>query len=98
MHIPITLLRKITAQCIVARCRALLSIQPIKNSDALLLDKQLARKIHMALGFPYCGNTDILTPPVEHHGLEFPSIARINMGLVVEGLARDLNHHIPAYR
>src|SRR5882762_4125917 len=26
------------------------------------------------------------------------SIARINMGLVVEGITRDLNHHIPAYR
>ena len=51
----------------------------------------------MALGFPYRGNTDILTLPVEHHGLDFPSIARINMGLVAEGLARDLNHHIPAY-
>jgi hypothetical protein len=98
MRTPITLLHKIAAQCIVARCRALLSIQPIKNNDALLLDKQIAGKIHMALGFPYRGNTNILTLPVEHHGLDFPSIARINMGLVVEGLARDLNHHIPAYR
>jgi hypothetical protein len=30
--------------------------------------------------------------------MDFPSIARINMGLVTEGLARDLNHHIPAYQ
>jgi Reverse transcriptase (RNA-dependent DNA polymerase) len=97
-RIPITLLRKITAQCIIARCRALLSIQPIKNSDAHSLDKQIARKIHLALGFPYQGNTDILNLPIEKHGMDFPSIARINMGLVTEGLARDLNHHIPAYR
>ena len=98
MRTPITLLRKIVAQCIVTRCCALLSIHPIKNNDALLLDKQLAGKIHSALGFPYRGNTDILTLPVEQHGLEFPSIARINMGLVAEGLARDLKYHIPAYQ
>ena len=35
---------------------------------------------------------------VERHGMGFPSIARINAGLAVEGLQRDLNHHIPAYR
>jgi hypothetical protein len=63
--------------------QALLSIQPIKNGDALLLDKQLVRKFYI-----YHGNTDILTLPVEHHGLEFPSIAQINMGLVVEGCIR----------
>ena len=42
MCTPITLLRKIIAQCIITRCHALLSIQPIKNSDMLLLDKQIA--------------------------------------------------------
>ena len=51
----------------------------------------------MAPGFSYQGNTDVLTLPVDHHGLDFPSVARINMGLVVEGLAHNLNHHIPAY-
>jgi hypothetical protein len=30
--------------------------------------------------------------------MEFPSVARINAGIAVEGLTRDLNHHIPAYR
>ena len=52
----------------------------------------------MALGFPYRGNTDILTLPIEHHGLNFLSISPINMGLVVKGLVHDLNHHIPAYQ
>src|SRR5882762_91102 len=98
MRTPITLLHKITAQCIIARCHALISIQPIKNSDALLLDKQIAGKIHTALGFPYHGKTEILTLPIEHHGMDFPSVARINMGMVVEGIACDLNHHIPAYQ
>ena len=50
------------------------------------------------LGFPYRGNTKILTLPVEHHGMEFPSIAWINMGIVIEGITCDLNHHIPAYQ
>ena len=75
MGMPITLLQKITAQCIVTRCRALISIQPIKNSDALLLDKQITGKVHSMLGFPYHGNTKILTLPVKHHGMDFPSIA-----------------------
>ena len=75
MGMPITLLQKITAQCIVARCRALISIQPIKNSDALLLDKQITGKVHSMLGFPYHGHTKILTLPVKHHGMDFPSIA-----------------------
>ena len=87
MHTPITLLRKLTAQCIAARCRALLSIQPIKNSDALLLDKQIAMKIYLALGFPYRGNTNILTLPTEHHGLDFLPLPASTMGLVTEGLA-----------
>ena len=98
MHTPITLPHKMAAQCIVARCCALLSLQPIKNNDALLLDKKITRKICMALGFPYRGNTDILTLPIEHHGLNFLSITPINMGLVVKGLVHDLNHHIPAYQ
>jgi len=47
---------------------------------------------------PISRQHSILTLPVEHHGMDFSSIARINMGLEVEGIARDLNHHIPAYR
>jgi hypothetical protein len=97
MCLPITLLHEITAQCITSRCHALPSIQPIKNSDALFLDKQITRKVHAIMGFLYHGNTDILMLPVDCHGMDFPSIMRINMGLAVDGLAHDLNHHIPAY-
>jgi hypothetical protein len=50
------------------------------------------------LGFPSRGNTKILTLPVEHHGMDFPYIARINMGMVIEGITCDLNHHIPGYQ
>ena len=97
-QMPITLLRKIVVQCITSRCRALILIHPIKDSDAVLLDQQITGKVHQCFGFPYCPNTNILTLPISHLGMEFPSIARINTGIAVEGLARDLNHHIPAYR
>ena len=95
---PIMLIWKIVAQCITSRCRALISIQPIKDSDAILLDQQIAGKVHHCFSFPYRPNTDVITLPVSYPGMEFPSIARINAGIAVEGLPRDLNHHIPAYR
>jgi hypothetical protein len=95
---PITLLRKIIWQNLVSRIRALLSIQPIKLGDALSLDKMVTSKIHHITGFPYNPKTEILTLPVDLHGLDYPSIARINAGIAIEGLWRDLNHHVPAYR
>ncbi len=97
-RLPITLLQKIVSQNIVSRCRALLSLQPIKQIDAETLDKIIIRKVHDALGFPFQPSSIIATLPVSQHGFGFPSIARINASLAVEGLMRDLNHHIPAYR
>ena len=97
-RLPITLLRKIVSQNIVSRCRALLSLQHIKQADAEALDKVVIRKVHNALGLPFQLSSIIATLPVSHHGLGFPSIARINASLAIEGLMRDLNHHIPAYR
>jgi hypothetical protein len=58
----------------------------------------IASKIHHITGFPYNPNTDILTLPVDLHGLDYPSLARINAGIATEGLWRDLNHHVPAYQ
>ena len=95
---PITLARKIVAQNIISRCRALLSLQPIKHADAEQLDRNIASKIHELLRFPYAPNTKVLTLPLNQQGLDFPSVARINAGIAVEGLMRDLNHHIKAYR
>ncbi|KAJ7460332.1 hypothetical protein FB451DRAFT_1405560 [Mycena latifolia] len=43
-------------------------------------------------------NSDILTLPVDLHGLDFPSIARINDSISIDGLQRDLNHPIPSYQ
>ncbi|KNZ80992.1 hypothetical protein J132_03286 [Termitomyces sp. J132] len=35
--------------------------------------------------------------PFDLGGFDFPSIARINTGIAIDRLARDLNHHIPVY-
>ncbi|KAJ7432247.1 hypothetical protein B0H11DRAFT_1668785, partial [Mycena galericulata] len=95
---PITLLRKIVKQNIISKCRALLSLQPIKRADAEDLDRRVKAKIHMELGMPFLPNPDILTLPVDLRGLDFPSIARINDSTAIDGLHRDLNHPIPSYR
>ncbi|KAF8157253.1 hypothetical protein B0H34DRAFT_798547 [Crassisporium funariophilum] len=96
-RLPITLIRKVVSQNITAKSRALLSLQPITPNDADNLDKLIIRKVHNTLGFPFQPTTGIATLPVANHGFGFPSIARINAGLAIEGLSRDLNHHIPAY-
>lgn len=98
MRAPITPLRKIIWQNLISRIRMLLSIQPINPSDALTLDKLIASKIHHITGFPYNPTTDILTLPIDLHGLDYPSLAHINAGIATEGLWCDLNHHMPAYR
>ena len=95
---PITLLRKITMQCIASRARALLTFQPITDTDALKLDRLIASKVHATSGFPWIFNTEIATLPVSLHGFDFPSIRRINASIAVDGLTRDLNHHISSYR
>lgn len=97
-RLPITLLRKIVSQNIVSKCRALLSLQLITIADAEKLDKAIMHKVHDALGFPFHPTTDIAMLPISQHGFGFPSIARINAALAIDGLSRDLNHHIPAYR
>ena len=95
---PITLIRKIVMQSIASRAHALLSFQPITDTDALKLDRLIAAKVHAISGFPWVFNTEIATLPVSLHGFEFPSIRRITASLAVDGLSRDLNHHISAYR
>jgi hypothetical protein len=97
-RLPITIIRKLTAQNIISKCRALLSLQPIMPLDAIKLDRQIIQKVHDTLGFPFRPSTEIATLPVSLHGFSFPSLSKINASLSVEGLHRDLNHHIPAYQ
>ena len=82
----------------MSKCRALLSLQPIKQPDAVQLDKMISAKVHELMRFPFTPQTNVLTLPLTHHGLDFPSVARVNAGIAVEGLMRDLNHHIQAYK
>jgi hypothetical protein len=95
---PITLIRKIVKQNIISKARALLSLQPIKRIDAEDLDTKIKMKIHIDLGMPFAPSSDILTLPIEYRGLDFPSVARINDAIAIDGLHRDLNHPIPSYR
>jgi hypothetical protein len=95
---PITLIRKIVMQSIASQACALLTLQPITDTDALKLDRVIATKVHAISRFPWIFNTKIATLPVSLHGFDFPSICHINASIAVDGLACDLNHHIPAYR
>jgi hypothetical protein len=95
---PFTLLRKIVSQNIVSHCRALLSLQPILHVDAVRLDQRIMKRVHASLGFPFCPSSIVSTLPLLFGGFDFPSLVRINAGIAIDGLARDLNHHIPAYR
>ena len=56
---PLTLARKIVSQIIVSRCRTLLSLQPIKQSDAEQLDRMISAKVHEMLRFPYSPPPDL---------------------------------------
>jgi hypothetical protein len=98
MRLPITILRKIAMQCIISKVRAYITLQPLKQQDAEELDRLLASRVHEILNFPFRFNTEILTLPIANNGFDFPSIARMNASLAIEGLGRDLNHHIPAFR
>ncbi|PBK92014.1 hypothetical protein ARMGADRAFT_931556, partial [Armillaria gallica] len=42
--------------------------------------------------------SDILSLPVASMGFELPAIASINLEIAIDGLAHDLNHHVPTYR
>ncbi|KZV78477.1 hypothetical protein EXIGLDRAFT_590403, partial [Exidia glandulosa HHB12029] len=95
---PITLLRKLIEQNIISKARARLSLQPIQRSDAHRLDSLISTLVHNSLRFKYPPSPDILTLPIAFHGLGFSSIERINDSIAIDGLARDLNHQVPAYR
>ncbi|KAJ7176387.1 hypothetical protein C8R43DRAFT_872951, partial [Mycena crocata] len=82
---PITLIRKIVKQNIISKARALLSLQPIKRADAEDLDRRIKAKVHAETGMPFVPSSDVLTLPIDLHGLDFPSIARINDGIATSG-------------
>jgi hypothetical protein len=93
-----TLLCKIVSQNIISQCQALLSLQLILHADAIRLDQRIMKCVHASLGFPFCPSSIVSTLPLAFSSFDFPSLACINAGIAIDGLAWDLNHHIPAYR
>ncbi|KAH7904153.1 hypothetical protein BJ138DRAFT_1186025, partial [Hygrophoropsis aurantiaca] len=96
--LPITLLRRILSQLLISKIRPRLAFQPIKPKHALQLDLQLAHRVHDHLRYPFHFNSSLLSLPLKMLGFDFPSISRINDAAAVNGLQRDLNHHIPYFR
>ncbi|KZV82964.1 hypothetical protein EXIGLDRAFT_736049 [Exidia glandulosa HHB12029] len=97
-HTPITLLRKIVNQNIVSKARARLCLQPIQQPQARHLDSLISTLVHRTLRFKYHPSPDILFLPINLHGFGFSSIERINDSIAIDGLGRDLNHQVLAYR
>ncbi|KAG2118985.1 uncharacterized protein F5147DRAFT_767731 [Suillus discolor] len=97
-QLPLTVLRRIISQCLISRVRPLLAFQPITRTQAVELDHLLARHIHEYYHFPFHFNSALLTLPVESFGFGFPSISRLNSTLALQGMLRDLSHHILAFR
>ncbi|KZV89037.1 hypothetical protein EXIGLDRAFT_722026 [Exidia glandulosa HHB12029] len=95
---PLTVIRRAFEQQAMSKIRALLTMQPVSTTEAKALDAKVMSRIHHLMNFRYCPSSSVLTLPIGLHGLGWTNIASLNASLAVEGLARDLNHHIPAYR
>ncbi|KAF8169247.1 hypothetical protein BJ912DRAFT_862213 [Pholiota molesta] len=96
--LPITALRRILSQSLIAKIRPLLAFQTITREHAKTLDHMLANKVHVYLGMPFRFTSTTLSSPLSKWGLNFPSISRLNDSLAVTGMQRDLNHIIPTFR
>ena len=96
--LPLTVLRRIVSQQIISKVRPHLAFQPLPPLLASKLDTILATKIHSRLGFPFRFKTGLLFAPLSMRGFAFPSISALNAALAVQGLQRDLNHHIQPFR
>ncbi|KAJ3512820.1 hypothetical protein NLJ89_g3299 [Agrocybe chaxingu] len=96
-NLPLTVLQRVVSQQVISKMRPHLALQPISPSDADKLDHMLAQKVHSQLGFPFRFKTDLLLSPISSRGFGFPSIAALNAALAVQGLQRDLNHHITPF-
>ncbi|KAG2101811.1 uncharacterized protein F5147DRAFT_526232, partial [Suillus discolor] len=99
MHcqLPLTALRRIISQCLVSRIRPLLAFQPVTRMQAQQLDHMIARHVHDYYHFPFHFNSTLLSLPTDLFGMGFASISCLNDTLALQGMLRDLNHHIPAF-
>lgn len=92
------MIRKQVKSMLIAKIRPLIAMIPLKRDQAQAIDTAIARRIHNMMSFPYQFNSKILTHPIELGGLDFPSVERMNNAIAIEGMRRDLCHHIGIYR
>jgi hypothetical protein len=97
-RLPLTLMRRMVNSTLLPRLRSLIALQPLMEKNAIEVETALIAKVmsNIRIGL-YSPSREILTLPIEHWGFDFPSICRMNASIAVEGILRDLNHHIPAY-
>ncbi|KAG8775023.1 hypothetical protein FRC16_004910, partial [Serendipita sp. 398] len=95
---PITLLNRTITTVLLPKLRALLTLQPLDRKHSVLLDKEIGKKVFEEIRTRYTPSLKILTLPTTLFGMGFPSVRRLNDALAIDGLLRDLNHRIDAYR
>ncbi len=98
IRLPLPALRRVLSQCLVSKIRPHLAYQPISETDAIHLDHLIAAKVHEYFSFPFYFNSGLLSLPLSLHGFNFPSVSHLNRVAAMNGLLRDLNHHIGTFR
>ncbi|KAF6745752.1 hypothetical protein DFP72DRAFT_924406 [Ephemerocybe angulata] len=96
-RLPLTAIKRVFSQLLFSKIRPRLNAQPINPIDAESLDHAIASKVHTYLGMPFRFRSYTLHSPVNAWGMGFLSVARLNELAAVNGLLRDLNHHIPIF-
>ncbi|KAF6760571.1 hypothetical protein DFP72DRAFT_805108, partial [Ephemerocybe angulata] len=96
-RLPLTAIKRVFSQLLFSKIRPRLNAQPINPVDAESLDHAIANKVHSYLGMPFRFRSYTLHSPVNAWGMGFLSVARLNELAAVNGLLRDLNHHIPIF-
>ncbi|KAK6968924.1 hypothetical protein R3P38DRAFT_3508508 [Favolaschia claudopus] len=97
-RLPLTAARRVVTQQLMSRLRPHLSFQPLLPKHAEQLDALLRSKIHELFSLPFPFNPSLLSLPLRSLGFDFPSIYVANGIAAIQGLMRDLNHHITLFR
>lgn len=83
---------------IMPKIRAKLRTQPIPDKLAYQLDTLLLTLVRNYMHWYYNPARCIMFRTIDHGGFGFQSIQSINRAIIVSGVLRDLNHHMPSYR
>ncbi len=97
IRLPLPALRRVLSQCLVSKIRPHLAISQFPRQTAIHLDHLIAAKVHEYFSFPFCFNSGLLSLPLSLHGFNFPSVSHLNRVAAMNGLLRDLNHHIGTF-